>query len=59
MSRQEVTVMIANDIIVEPDQDFRSTLRLTALEPGLRVEPDETTIVIVDDDRKFHVDSGI
>jgi hypothetical protein len=51
--------MIANDIIVEPDQDFRSTLRLIALEPGLRVEPDETTIVIVDDDSKSRTDSGI
>lgn len=55
MTRQEVVVVIANDVIVEPDQDFRSRLQLTTVETGIRVEPEETTIVIVDDDSEFNV----
>ena len=53
MTRQEVVVVITNDVIVEPDQDFRSRLQLTAVETGVRVDPPETTIVIVDDDSKL------
>lgn len=48
-----MVVAIANDVIVEPNQDFRSRLQLTAVETGVRVYPPETTIIIVDDDSKF------
>lgn len=51
-TRREVAVSISNDTIVEPDQYFTSRLRLGTAEPGVRLEPNLTTIVILDDDSK-------
>ena len=44
---------ISNDIIVEPNQDFRSRLQLVTFEEQVIVQPPETTVVILDDDSAF------
>ncbi len=48
--RQEVRIVITNDVIVEPDQDFTSQLQLATSQDGVVIRPDLTT---VDDDSEF------
>lgn len=51
-TRQDVGVVIRNDDVLEPGQDFTSRLQLQTAERGVKIDPNVTTIVIVDDDSK-------
>lgn len=51
-TRHDITVAISNDIIVEPDQDFTSRLQLSTAEDRVKLMPDVTNIIIMDDDSK-------
>ena len=58
-TRQEVRIMITDDVIFEPNQDFTSQLQLTTAEAGVEIRPDITNIVILDNDSKYTVVSWV
>ncbi len=54
-----INITITDDGLLEYDETLQSTVSLVTSEDGVTLNPDATTITILDDDCKFTVKNGL